>query len=81
MAKDPVCGMEVNPQDAEHKTVYKGRIYYFCSPQCKKAFEENPDYYLEHGPAGMPGMHEKHHGHHHGHHGGHKTHDPGSGFC
>ena len=63
MVKDPVCGMEVDPSTAQYKTVYKGKIYYFCSHHCKKAFEENPDYYLEHGPTGMPGT-EGHHGHH-----------------
>ena len=75
MAIDPVCGMEVEPSTAQYKTLYKGKIYYFCSPQCKKAFEENPEHYLEHGPQGMPGEHggghepgSGGHGHHHHHH-------------
>ena len=59
---DPVCGMTVSP-DTPYKTVYKGRVYYFCSPQCLKAFKENPEYYLTHGPQGMPG--EGHEGHSH----------------
>ncbi|MCE4610167.1 MAG: YHS domain-containing protein [Desulfurococcales archaeon] len=50
---DPVCGMKV-PQTTQYKTVYKGKIYYFCSPQCLKEFKKNPEYYLEHGPQGMP---------------------------
>ncbi len=84
MAKDPVCGMEVDPSNAAAKTVYKGTIYYFCSPQCKTAFEEKPDFYLEHGPQGMPGMEHHHehgdeHGHGHGHHHGHG--DKGCGCC
>lgn len=54
-AVDPVCGMKVDPEKTLYRTVYKGRIYYFCSPMCKKEFEKNPDYYLEHGPQGMPG--------------------------
>ncbi|GBF08316.1 conserved hypothetical protein [Aeropyrum pernix] len=68
-AVDPVCGMEVETSSAMYKTVYKGKIYYFCSPQCKTAFEKNPEYYLTHGPQGMPGHeHHEHHGHHgHGH--------------
>ncbi|HIE37101.1 TPA: YHS domain-containing protein [Candidatus Geothermarchaeota archaeon] len=91
MAKDPVCGMEVNPSEAAAKTVYRGTIYYFCSPQCKTAFEKDPDYYLEHGPKGMPGMeehehghghhHEHHHGHHHEHHHHHHGDDEGCGCC
>ena len=52
-AIDPVCGMEVDTS-TQYKTVYKGRIYYFCSPVCKRRFEENPEYYLTHGPQGMP---------------------------
>ena len=90
MAKDPVCGMEVNRSEAAAKTVYKGTIYYFCSPQCKTAFEKDPDHFLEHGPKGMPGMehhheHEHGHEHHHEHHGhhehGHKHGDKGCGCC
>ena len=54
MATDPVCGMEVDPGTAKYKTVYKGTIYYFCSHHCKVEFEKRPDYYLEHGPQGMP---------------------------
>lgn len=66
MVKDPVCGMEVDPGKTPYKTVYKGTIYYFCSIHCKKEFEKNPEYYLEHGPVGMPDMHEtsKEHMHH-----------------
>jgi YHS domain-containing protein len=54
---DPVCGMEVNPSTAKYKTLYKGKAYYFCSPACKEAFEKNPEYYLKHGPQGMPHHH------------------------
>ncbi|ADV64416.1 YHS domain-containing protein [Desulfurococcus mucosus] len=52
---DPVCGMRVDPSKSKHKTLYKGRIYYFCSSRCKEEFERNPEYYLSHGPRGMPG--------------------------
>ncbi|MEM2020705.1 MAG: YHS domain-containing protein [Zestosphaera sp.] len=50
---DPVCGMVVDVSKAKYKVVYKGRIYYFCSAHCKRAFEENPEYYIKHGPQGM----------------------------
>jgi YHS domain-containing protein len=46
MAVDPVCKMEVNEKDAQWKTEYRGKTYYFCAPGCKKAFEENPHQYL-----------------------------------
>ena len=45
MAKDPVCGMQVNEQSAAGKTEYKGKRYYFCSPACKSTFERNPEKY------------------------------------
>jgi YHS domain-containing protein len=46
MPKDPVCKMEVNPEDANAKYKYKNKTYYFCAEACKKSFENNPDKYL-----------------------------------
>ena len=46
MAKDPVCGMEVDEKEAAGKSEYKGVTYYFCSPGCKTGFDENPEKYL-----------------------------------
>ncbi len=46
-AKDPVCGMTVDPKSPKtQKTQYKGETYYFCSESCKKSFEANPEKYL-----------------------------------
>jgi YHS domain-containing protein len=42
---DPVCKMEVDPQDARAKTQHKGETYYFCSPECKKEFDKKPKRY------------------------------------
>jgi YHS domain-containing protein len=53
--KDPVCGMSVDPSKTQYKTLYKGKVFYFCSKPCKEEFEKRPEYYLEHGPQGMPG--------------------------
>ena len=47
MAKDPVCGMSVDPATARRTSAYEGQTYYFCSPACKKAFEADPRRYLE----------------------------------
>jgi YHS domain-containing protein len=47
MATDPVCGMDVNEATAKQKTEYKGHTYYFCAPGCKKAFEGEPETYLD----------------------------------
>jgi YHS domain-containing protein len=51
MAKDLVCGMEVDPKTAAAKTEYKGKAYYFCAPGCKVAFEKNPERYVKEGLA------------------------------
>ena len=47
MAKDLVCNMEVNEKTAPAKSVYQGKPYYFCSPGCKKAFDNNPTKYIK----------------------------------
>lgn len=44
--KDPVCGMEIDPKHAAAKMEYQGKIYYFCSPGCKAAFEKEPANYV-----------------------------------
>jgi putative intracellular protease/amidase len=38
----PVCGMDVEPATAP-KSVFKGKIYYFCSDDDKKTFDAAPD--------------------------------------
>ncbi len=45
MAKDPVCGMEIEEKKAAGTIEYKGRTYYFCSAICKAAFEKSPAKY------------------------------------
>jgi len=45
MARDPVCGMEVDPKTAAGKSEYKGTAYYFCAPGCKREFDKNPEKY------------------------------------
>jgi len=45
MAKDPVCSMEVNEQQAAGKSEYQGRTYYFCSVADKQKFDQNPQQY------------------------------------
>ncbi|MEE8470691.1 MAG: YHS domain-containing protein [Dehalococcoidia bacterium] len=46
MAKDLVCGMEVDEKSAAATTEYKGKTYYFCAPGCKKAFDADPEKYV-----------------------------------
>lgn len=40
MAKDPICGMVVDPEKAEFKTEKDGQTYYFCSESCKHKFDK-----------------------------------------
>ncbi len=47
MAKDPVCGMDVEESTAKHTAQYEGKTYYFCAPGCKRAFESEPQKYLD----------------------------------
>jgi Cu+-exporting ATPase len=46
-AKDPVCGMTVDPHAAKHRSERGGRTHYFCSAGCKDKFEADPARYLE----------------------------------
>jgi Cu+-exporting ATPase len=45
MAKDPVCGMQVDEKQAAGKSEYQSKTYYFCSPGCKQRFDQEPDRY------------------------------------
>lgn len=47
MAKqtDPVCGMQIEEQDAAGQADYDGRTYYFCSTACQRKFEDDPEQY------------------------------------
>ncbi|MFO7965859.1 MAG: L-lactate dehydrogenase [Desulfobacterales bacterium] len=48
MAKDPVCGMEVDERRSHsHKAVYMGKTYYFCSNDCKATFQRNPEKHIK----------------------------------
>ena len=42
MARDPICGMTVDPARAAGKHDYEGTTYYFCSPHCLHTFQSNP---------------------------------------
>ena len=46
-AIDPVCKMKVEENKAAASSEYKGKKYYFCAPGCKKAFDKNPEKYLD----------------------------------
>jgi len=46
MAKDLVCGMDVDENTAKYRTEYKGKSYYFCSPVCKSKFDTDPQAFI-----------------------------------
>jgi Cu+-exporting ATPase len=51
-AKDPVCGMLVDPRTAKGGTVvHAGRDYAFCNPKCRERFLAEPARYLPDAPA------------------------------
>jgi len=45
-AKDPVCGMSVDPATAKHRFEHAGETYVFCCAGCLNKFAADPDRYL-----------------------------------
>lgn len=43
--KDPVCGMEIRPADAEAQEEHDRATFYFCSQACHDAFVKDPHRY------------------------------------
>jgi Cu+-exporting ATPase len=47
MGLDPVCGMDVNPASAAAQSQYGEQAFYFCSAECKREFDANPERYID----------------------------------
>jgi Cu+-exporting ATPase len=45
MARDPICGMDVDRDQAAARSEHGGRTFYFCSMACKTQFDKNPAQY------------------------------------
>ncbi|KKR65177.1 MAG: YHS domain-containing protein [Parcubacteria group bacterium GW2011_GWF1_40_5] len=45
--RDPVCGLQINPDLTKHRSTYDEKIYYFCSLECKNRFDDEPSKYAE----------------------------------
>jgi Cu+-exporting ATPase len=45
-AIDPVCGMMVVIEGAQHLTKWEGACHYFCSARCHDKFVSDPEFYL-----------------------------------
>ena len=55
LARDPVCGMSVDPKSAAHMDTYNGETYYFCSASCKTKFNSDPVRYVSAKPTPIKG--------------------------
>ena len=63
MAKDPICGMDVDIEKAKAAGLtaeYQGKIYYFDSEDCKQRFTKDPQRYTvaSASPVGHHGAHQ-----------------------
>ena len=63
MAKDVVCGMDVDEQWVESRQLvsrHQDWTYYFCSKQCKRQFDLEPQRYTAR-PTSGPDVEEQWH--------------------
>jgi Cu+-exporting ATPase len=52
IAKDPVCGMNVDPRSAPPAETFGGTTYYFCSQGCAEKFRNLPAKFIVENPKG-----------------------------
>ena len=57
-ARDPVCGMTVDPATSRHRFDYKGETFHFCSAGCRIKFAADPLAYLERNKRPQPAVPE-----------------------
>jgi P-type Cu+ transporter len=55
-ARDPVCGMMVDPATSKHRLAHHGETFHFCSAGCRTKFEADPAKYLAKETAPEPEM-------------------------
>jgi P-type Cu+ transporter len=53
LARDPVCGMNVNPATAKHVYQHAQNKYYFCCAGCVEKFKSDPQNYLNKPASGL----------------------------
>lgn len=46
MARDLVCQTEVPDEGNRYFSEYSSDTFYFCSPECKRKFDDHPDDYI-----------------------------------
>jgi P-type Cu+ transporter len=54
VARDPVCGMSVDPRRTAHRHAFDGHTHYFCSAGCRGKFAADPAKYLQPKPPSAP---------------------------
>ena len=47
METDLVCGIQITEEKPQFFSDYGGRAYPFCSPECKRKFDDHPDYFIQ----------------------------------
>jgi P-type Cu+ transporter len=47
LARDPVCGMSVDPATSKHRFDYRSETFHFCSARCRTKFAADPAKYLD----------------------------------
>jgi coenzyme F420 hydrogenase subunit beta len=45
MARDLVCKTEAS-EDSRYFSEYGNDTFYFCSPECKRKFDDHPDIFI-----------------------------------
>src|ERR1700759_4421326 len=46
-ARDPVCGMTVDPESSKHRFEHHGESFHFCCAGCRTKFAADPQKYLD----------------------------------
>ncbi|RDS79135.1 heavy metal translocating P-type ATPase [Dyella monticola] len=49
-ARDPICGMSMDPVSAGYRSDYAGQTFYFCCAGCKATFDAEPVRYAQAAP-------------------------------
>ncbi len=49
VAKDPVCGMEIETTSTDLKIEHDGTTYWFCGKGCVLEFRDDPERFLAEG--------------------------------
>ena len=73
MVIDPVCHMNIEPENAAGKSEHNGKTVYFCSEYCKETFDKDPENFPLEDAVHQQDEHDAGHEHH-----DHSHHDSGS---